>query len=155
MRYLATRMRTENEVRDRLSEKEYEDPEISEAIEELKLLRYIDDAEYSEAYFRYATEKGRAKRRIFAELKEKGIEDPGLENRYADFLAERGTTERDAALAVAKKEIEADPYAAKKDVSKTLAKIGRKLDSLGYTGDTIYGVSEEIKTWISTTEQED
>ena len=45
MRYLSHRMRTEQEMRQHLKEKEYEDSEIEGAIDDLKAHHYIDDYE--------------------------------------------------------------------------------------------------------------
>ena len=50
-----------------LSEKEFQDEEIREALQELTTKKYIDDIEYGNMYLRYGFEKGRGiKRLIFA-----------------------------------------------------------------------------------------
>ena len=55
MRYLSHRMRTEQEMRQHLKEKEYEDSEIEGAIDDLKAHHYIDDYEYALAFYRIAS----------------------------------------------------------------------------------------------------
>jgi len=68
MRYLSHRMRTEQEMRQHLKEKEYEDSEIEGAIDDLKAHHYIDDYEYALAFYRNSFEKLRGGMRAKREL---------------------------------------------------------------------------------------
>jgi regulatory protein len=100
----------------------------------------VDDARYCGDYIRYGVGKGRGPVRLQMELSEKGI-DAGL---IRDALEESfdQSTERDAALKeVAKllKEREDRPD------EKTLAKIGRRLNGLGYHSDVIYEIIRTLR----------
>ena len=57
MRFLSHRMRTEQEMRQHLSEREYDESEIEGAIRDLKTHHYIDDYEYALAFYRNSYEK--------------------------------------------------------------------------------------------------
>ena len=56
--YLASRMRTVQEVRKHLTEKKYDQAEINETINDLIGLRYLDDYEYAMRYYEYNLKGG-------------------------------------------------------------------------------------------------
>ena len=72
--FLASRMRTAAEVRKHLESKEYNVGEITDAINELIGMRYLDDYLYSLRYYEYNHEKKRGVLRAERELMEKGID---------------------------------------------------------------------------------
>lgn len=69
---LEYRDRTEQQMRQKLKEREYEPQEIEEALSFLKEYRYIDDADYAERYIRVYSCKKSA-RQIRFDLERKGI----------------------------------------------------------------------------------
>ena len=71
MRFLSHRMRTEQEMRQHLSEREYDESEIEGAIRDLKTHHYIDDYEYALAFYRNSYEKLRGGMRAKRELEQK------------------------------------------------------------------------------------
>lgn len=80
IQYLASRMRSEKEVRDHLKQKEIEDPVIQEVIHRLYNLKYLNDEEFALAYVRTqmnTTDKG--PNVVKVELKEKGVATAILE----------------------------------------------------------------------------
>lgn len=103
LRHLANRSRTEGEMIKHLKSKGFDDEEIKETVEELKTFRYIDDSRYCEEYFRYAFGKGKGKRKVFAELREKGVNSQAIEIAFEDYEAEEGTDERARAMEEAEK----------------------------------------------------
>lgn len=81
IQYLASRMRSEKEVRDYLKQKEVESPVIQEVIHRLYSLKYLNDEEFALAYVRTqmnTTDKG--PNVVKVELKEKGIIPSILDN---------------------------------------------------------------------------
>lgn len=54
LRYLATRPRTERELRSKLREKEFSDEEISRVIQDLRQAGLLDDREFARLYIRNA-----------------------------------------------------------------------------------------------------
>lgn len=70
---LEYRDRTEQEMRNKLTEREYLPEEIDEAIQFLKEYRYIDDAEYAKRYIRiYSARK--STRQLRGELERRGVD---------------------------------------------------------------------------------
>lgn len=69
---LEYRDRTEQEMRGKLTEREYLPEEIDEAIHFLKEYRYIDDAEYAKRYIRVYSARKSA-RQLRGELERRGI----------------------------------------------------------------------------------
>lgn len=69
---LEYRDRTEQQMRQKLKEREYGPQEIEEALSFLKEYRYIDDADYAERYIRVYSRK-KSTRQIRFDLERKGI----------------------------------------------------------------------------------
>ena len=70
---LEYRDRTEQELRQKLSEREYSEDEIEETVLFLKEYRYLDDESYAERFIRAQSDKKSA-RQIKAALERKGID---------------------------------------------------------------------------------
>ena len=86
--FLASRMRTTAEVRRHLESKGYGENEITDAINELIGMRYLDDYLYALRYYEYNHEKKRGVLRAERELMEKGIDRESVCNAKEDFLYE-------------------------------------------------------------------
>ena len=131
--YLANRMRTVQEVRQRLIDKEYDPEEIDEVLNNLIGLRYLDDYLYALRYYEYNREKRRGSNRAAKELAQKGVDEQTIKNAREDFLFENKVDEYEDALDVALKE------AADREIDQKLkAKIARKLEAKGFSnGDII------------------
>ncbi|MEL7655487.1 MAG: regulatory protein RecX [Bacillota bacterium] len=137
--YLEHRERSAYEVMSHLKSKGFQDQEIEDELQSLKELHYVDDERYCEAYIRYGKGKGRGPVRLQFELKEKGI-DSGLIQNSLEESFDR-SSEKEAALKEASKLL---GYQTEPD-EKTIAKIGRKLASLGYHTEIIYDVIGQIR----------
>jgi regulatory protein len=138
--YLEHRERSAFEVRSHLVSKGFVEAEIEEELQHLIELRYVDDARYCADYIRYAAGKGRGPVRLQMELSEKGI-DAGLIREALEEFFDR-QTERDAAMKEAGKLLREQ---ADRPEEKTLAKIGRKLNGLGYHSDVIYEIIRTLR----------
>ena len=149
--FLASRMRTAEEVRRHLAGKGYEPDEITEAINDLIGMRYIDDYLFAIRYYEYNREKKRGVLRAERELAEKGIDRDTILNAKEDFLYEQKVNEFELALDTALREvfIESDVYGAPpvmKTVDDSLtAKIARKLENKGFSKGDIFRVLDSIR----------
>lgn len=138
--YLEHRERSAFEVRSHLISKGFGEAEIEEELKHLKELRYVDDARYCDDYIRYGAAKGRGPVRLQMELSEKGI-DSGLIREALEESFDR-RTERDAAMKEAGKLLKEQVH---RPDEKTLARIGRKLNGLGYHSDVIYEIIRTLR----------
>lgn len=133
LKYLTFRARTCGEVERHLLSKGFDPEEIQETIERLKELRYLDDEDYCARYLEYAVAKGRGPLRIRRELEEKGVDREIIQIAFEEYETEESDLDR------AKEQ--AEKIARGKTVDKKLlARIGRRLQSMGYTSDVIYQV---------------
>ena len=140
--YLASRMRTVAEVRQRLRDKEYDEGEIEDAVRELIELGYLDDYQYALRYYEYNREKKRGSLRAMRELSEKGVDEATIKNAREDFLYENKVDEYADALNVGMKIVEDSED--KTDPDKLQAKAARRLESAGYQKGDIIKVLEKI-----------
>lgn len=89
LRLIEFRDRTEKELRDKLSEKGYDENTIEDEIEFLKNYGYINDARYAERFTADAINlKKWGKIRIRTELSRKGIARETVDNTIEDVFAE-------------------------------------------------------------------
>lgn len=166
MRYLSSRMRTEEEMRVHLVEKDYPEEEIEGAIADLKTHKYIDDYEYAMAFYRISFEKMRGSLRTKRELIRRGVESALAQNALEDYIYQEKIDEYSNAVRLAKKEIYGDyEFSFEGDASqaceenfneeielgripaKKIASIARKLENLGYNSGIIYKIVSEISNW--------
>lgn len=149
--YLGSRMRTVEEVRRYLRGKDYSEEEITDAVNELIGMRYLDDYLYALRYYEYNREKKRGVQRAERELAEKGVDRETIRNAREDFLYEQQVDEYSEALSIARKEIyrPSDVYGEApvlREIDDRLtAKIARKLESKGFSRSDIYRVLDEIR----------
>ena len=149
--FLASRMRTTEEVRRHLESKEYGKDEITETINDLIGMRYLDDYLYSVRYYEYNREKKRGVLRAERELLEKGIDKETAHIAKEDFLYEQKVDELEDALEIARKEVyvPSDVYGEAprmREVDDRLAaKIARKLETKGFSRGDIFKVLDRIR----------
>ncbi|HZG69960.1 MAG TPA: recombination regulator RecX [Chondromyces sp.] len=87
--FLARRMRSEKEVTDYLTKKEYAPEAIKRAIPHLYKLHYLDDRQFAEAYTKtqiHTTDKG--PKLIEIELREKGVKEEWIVQALEAFTQE-------------------------------------------------------------------
>ena len=149
--YLASRMRTTGEVRKHLEGKEYTEDEITEAINDLIGMRYLDDYLFALRYYEYNREKKRGAMRAERELLEKGIDKETARNAKEDFLYEQKVDEFEDALEIARREIwvQPDVYGevprAREVDDRLTAKIARKLEGKGFSKGDIFRVLDRVR----------
>ncbi len=137
--FLEHRERSAFEVKTHLLSKGFGEDEIEEELKRLKEFRYVDDARYCGDYIRYGAGKGRGPVRLQHELAEKGIDAELIREALEESFDRQ--IESDAAMKEAKKLLK--EQAGRPD-EKILAKIGRKLNSLGYHTDVIYEIIRKV-----------
>ena len=143
--YLTDRMRTIYEVRDHLAKKGFSEEEITETINDLIGLRYLDDYQYALRYFEYNREKHRGSLRAARELAAKGVDPETIRFAREDFLYSSGTSEYEDALSIAEKELVLRKPDGHCD-EKTAAAIARKLDGKGFERSDIFKVLEQLRS---------
>lgn len=151
LRYLSSRSRTVFEMRKYLAGRGYEEEETESLIAEFMSEGYLNDEDYCRQYFRYGHSSGKGKRKLFYELREKGIDSAVAEIAFEDFkeeLSAEGTVfdERKQALSEAEKVLRLAGIPPGGPVpEKVLARIARKLQSRGFESDVIYSVLGELR----------
>ncbi len=148
LRYLSARSRTVFEMKKKLTEKGFGEEETAELIARFSEYGYLDDSAYCRAYFRYAFEKGKGKRRVFQELRQKGVAAETIEFAFADYVAEEETAydEREMARREVEKVLRAAGVSQEEPIpEKVLGRVARRLQSKGYSGDTIYSMIGELR----------
>lgn len=139
LRFLEFREKSTSEVRSHLITKGFQEEEIEVELQYLTELRYLDDARYCSDYIRYGIGKGRGPVRLQHELSEKGIDSALIKEALEEAFDRE--TEREAAMLEARKLLKQEGELNE----KTLAKIGRKLHSLGYHSDVIYDLLGKLR----------
>lgn len=141
-RHLANRSRSVKEMRQYLCKKEYEQEEIDQLVDEFLQCGYLNDFDFALQYCRYAAGKGKGKRRIFAELAEKGVARDTAEMAFDEFSdSDEGYSEEAAARQVAEKILRLagiDEGEAVPD--KVRARIARNLAQKGFSSELIYRI---------------
>lgn len=141
-RHLANRSRSVQEMRKHLRKKEYEQEEIEAVVNEFLQCGYLNDYNFALEYCRYAVGKGKGKRRIFAELAEKGVAKDTAEMAFDDFAeSEDGYSEENSALQVAEKILRLAGIEEGQPVpDKIKARIARNLAQKGFSSELIYRI---------------
>lgn len=147
LRRLSTRSRTVAEMKTYLKEKDFAADEISSLIEEFCAYGYLDEERYCREYFRYAFGKGKGQRKVFAELKGKGVDGQVITQVFADFSEEEAELcdEKSRAEQETAKVLRLAGLAEGEPVPQNVkGRIARKLQSKGYGSETIYRILGEL-----------
>jgi regulatory protein len=127
--YLSYRMRSESEIVAYLTEKEWEEAVIDEAMHKLREYKYVNDEEYAKAYVRTqmnVSKKGPGL--IKRELSEKGISAQMQEDALEQYTAE---LQRENAEALAEKSLKKSKGSHKEAKQKAVLFLTRKGFSMG------------------------
>ncbi|MBK5245848.1 MAG: RecX family transcriptional regulator [Peptostreptococcaceae bacterium] len=138
LKYLTYRDHTVYEMIKHLKEKEFEQIEIDKVVSDLLELKYLDDYNYCRKYMPYSAGKGKGKEKIKLELVHKGVDRQIIEKAMIDEEAEGellSVSEMERALYQGEKALSNQEI-----TEKMLAKVGRRLSTLGYSTDVVYKV---------------
>ena len=151
LRYVAARMRTQGQVEDYLRRKEFSGEDIKEALNMLIEYKYVDDANYCISYYKEACQKGKGRRRIEQELLSKKVKKDVIQITLDEFLSDENPdyreimeevlTEKKRASIVVRKMIQNHLDDGKSIDRKFVEKVGRRLTTLGYSGEVIYSIT--------------
>jgi len=133
LKYLEKRERTEKEVYDKLTGAGYSEASAKQVLGRLREAGYVNDQSYAERYMESLAKKGRGRLRITAEMRRKGLEGDLIRNTLED--GELASDELERAKEMARQALKAIPEGT--DKRKALAKVNRRLVTLGYTYSTI------------------
>lgn len=142
--YLSSRSRSVFEMKKQLTQKGFPEEEIKNLIAEFRGCGYLDDQRYCQEYFHYAFGKGKGKRLVFNELREKGIDQADIDIAFEEYDLEMDEVSRareEAAKVLRLAEIEEGQPVPE----KIIGRIARKLQSKGYGSDTIYSIIGDMR----------
>ena len=144
LNYLEKRDRTEKEIVDRLTDAGFSEVVIQKTLERLREAGFVNDPDYAERYMDALAAKGRGRLRIALEMRRKGLDEELVRNTLEDGLLASDELER------AKVEAERAWKAItdKSDMRKALAKVNRRLVTLGYKYDIIGEVINGLRKAI-------
>lgn len=141
LKLLNFKMRTTNEIRKRMREKEYSDEVIDKTIEYLNYLNYLDDREYTQKFIRDKSNlKKMGKERIKRELYAKGVDDEMIKEELENIVDEDDEYETAMELAVKKLET---TY-KNDDKNARYRKLGGFLQRRGYSMGIVMKILKEI-----------
>ena len=123
-KYISSKLKTEQQIKDYLYKKEFHKPTVDAVINKLKEYQIIDDKNYAETYIRSNPNfsKNKLKQKLFSVGVKSNITDESL-------------IEVDDLTSAIKN---AEKYLRNKVVDKpTIERLIRRLQSMGYTWDTI------------------
>lgn len=144
-KYLEHRDHSAYEVRNHLKKKDFSDEEITDVLEFLVELHYVDDEKFCDSYIRYGISKGKGPIRLQQELGDKGISGDLVKLALHEQLDSE--VEKENAREQARKVLGTIDNLQSIE-EKTLAKVARRLTSLGYNTSVIYDVIVQLKTNI-------
>ncbi len=150
LRYISAQVKTEGQVEDYLKKKGFESEHIRESISYLRDYNYVNDREYCVLYYREACRKGKGRRRIEQELLTKKVKLETIRGALDDYICEDNSdhaelmeevgTEKERALEVGRKMLRQHLELGKEADKNFMAKVGRRLVSLGYDSQVLYSV---------------
>lgn len=141
LRLLNFKMRTSNEIKQRMREKEYSDEIIEKTIDYLYYLNYLDDREYAQKFIKDKSNlKKMGKERIKRELYAKGVDDEIIKEEIENIVDEEDEYETAMELAVKKLET---TY-RNDDKNARYRKLGGFLQRRGYSMGMVMKILKEI-----------
>lgn len=137
LRYLSLRQRSEKEIVKYLSVREFTENAIEQAIARLKELKFLNDEEFGKSFARSRqVYKGRSKKFVSYELKQKGVDSTTIDKVLSDSQDDLQTARE---FVMRKKRV----YATM-DKLKFREKMMRLLQSRGFSFDIIKKALEEF-----------
>ncbi len=141
---LFSRNMSSQELVEKLVKKGYKRDEASNVASEMKTKGYIDDADYALRLARRLADSGNSRSRIKHLIKEKGLSDQDMEAALENLEDEGLLSDKERAAEIARTML---PFSGEERTAdkKALAKLARKLSSLGYSANTIYSILDKYR----------
>ena len=132
VKYVGSRLKTEQQIKDYLYKKEYHKPTIEAVIEKLKEYKIIDDKTYAETYIR--SNPNYSKNKLKQKLFSSGVKSENMD---------QSLTEVDDEVSCKRN---AEKYLRNKTIDKqTIEKLIRRLQGMGYGWETIRSTLNYLK----------
>lgn len=145
MDMLSVRSVSTAELAAKLQKKGYTPGEARSAAEEMAARGYIDDSAYAARQAMLSARSGKSERLIKHELSQKGLSGSDIDSALENLREESGESEYDRALAQALRILPIPEEGEEKADGKKLARLGRRLSSLGYSPGIIYSILDKYK----------
>ena len=132
MKYISSRLKTEQQIKDYLYKKEYHKQTVDSVLEKLKEYKIIDDKTYAESYAKSNPNfsKNKLKQKLFLSGVKSDVVDESL-----DFVDDFKSCFKNAEKFLRNKILE----------KETIDKLIRRLQGMGYTWDTIKSTLNKLK----------
>lgn len=141
LKLLNFKMRTTEEIRKRMREKEYTDDIIDETIDYLNYLNYLDDEDYARKFVSDKSNlKNMGKERIKRELYMKGVDNETISNAIEDIVDDDEEYEKAKEIAIKKLET---TY-KNDDKNARYRKLGGLLQRRGYSMNVVMPLLKEL-----------
>lgn len=149
LNYLSYSLRTEKQIRDDLTDKEYEEY-ADEVLNRLKEQKLINDLEYAKSYIRTASSINRKGPRLIAnELKSKGIADLLIEDAMVEYPYELQLENASVLISKRMKKVN------KSSEREKLNKLNAYLYGKGFSNDVISEAFEQVNPEVDEDEEYD
>lgn len=141
LRLLNFKMRTEQEIRRKMKEKEYTEDVVDTTIEYLYYLNYLNDEEYANKFIKDKSNlKNMGKERIKRELYAKGIDKEIINDQIEDLVDDDDEYEKATEMAIKKLET---TY-KNDDKNAQYRKLGGFLQRKGYSMNIVFKILKEL-----------
>lgn len=141
LKLLNFKMRTTEEIRKRMREKEYTDDIIDETIDYLNYLNYLDDEDYARKFVSDKSNlKNMGKERIKRELYMKGVDNETISNAIEDIVDDDEEYEKAKEIAIKKLKT---TY-KNDDKNARYRKLGGLLQRRGYSMNVVMPLLKEL-----------
>lgn len=142
---LSQKSMSAKELSDYLSKREYEKDEIKRVIDSLKEFGYLNDSVFASEFFIYELGRGRSKKKVIYELRQKGVSEEDIEKGFDGYFEEYGEPDEHAmAVKEAGKVISAAGEITDENREKIKGRIARRLFTRGFSQSLIYEVLGEV-----------
>jgi len=138
--YLANRMKTRKETEIYLKGKGFNQDVIDEVLDSFEEYGYLNDIEYVAVFLGHGIRKGKTLWRIKKELELKGVGLSDIENGIQRYTDENDENPEDHEFDRGLLQVQKMIGDAGEVDKKVLARAGRKLVSLGYKPEMVYGI---------------
>lgn len=142
VRYLNTGSKSVKQVKDYLVKREASPEDVSQTIDFLKELGYLDDVKYAAGIFQREYEKGRGKMRTERYLSSKGVASDEIKEGYFRFLDqfEGQYDEKAMAIKEGRKIVLGQTFD-----EKLKGKLARRLAGKGFSSHVIYSAIDILQ----------
>lgn len=150
LRYISLQAKTEGQVEDYLKRNNFDSEYITHTIDFLREYNYVNDKEYCITYYKEASMKGKARKRIEQELMRRKVKNNVIKDAFDEFESEdneeyrvfldEAGSDKERALVIGRKMLKQQIEVGKEADKNFMAKVGRRLMSLGYESQILYSV---------------